>query len=163
MISKEHRKIIRVIYIGLKNMDVTWAITGSLGFVLHGMDVPVNDIDLQTDQKGAYQIENAFSSSVTKNVEFSEGETIRSYFGELNILGQKVEIMGALEKKLPSGVWESPVDVNKYCEFVRFQGMKLPVLSLEYEERAYRTLGRIEKADKIKEWLTKVSSRSKKK
>jgi hypothetical protein len=38
---------------------------------------------------------------------------------------------------------------------VEFDGMKLPVLSLEYEKKAYRMLGRIERADRIKEWLAK--------
>jgi hypothetical protein len=35
--------------------------------------------------------------------------------------------------------------------------MRLPVLSLEYEEEAYRKLGRLEKADAIRKWLTSRS------
>jgi len=34
----------------------------------------------------------------------------------------------------------------------------VPVLSLKYEETAYRKLGRTEKADAIKKWLTNRSS-----
>ena len=87
-------------------------------------------------------------------MKFSESDRIRSHFGQLNIQGLKVELMGALQKRLPTGEWEPPVDVEKYREFIDFEGMNLPVLSLEYEEQAYRRLGRIEKANKIKEWLT---------
>ena len=100
MIPQEHRKVLRTIYERLRHLDVPWAITGSLGFALHGIDVSVNDIDLQADQDGAYQIENALRSDVVKNVKFSGTERIRSYFGELNVIGTKVEIMGALQKKL---------------------------------------------------------------
>ena len=157
MISSKHRKVIRLIHEKLDVLDTIWAITGSLGFALHGMDVPVNDVDLQTDQNGAYQIENVFRSNVTRSVEFSESRRIRSYFGELDIQGLKVEIMGALQKRLPNGTWEPPVDVEQHREFVDFEGMRVPVLSLEYEEQAYRRLGRTKKAEKIRQWLIRAS------
>ena len=153
MISQKHRKVLRTIYERLMDLDSPWAITGSLGFALHGMDSPVTDIDLQTDREGVYQIENLFQNQVVKKVAFSEAKTIRSHFGELRILGVKVEIMGAVQKRLPSGEWESPVEVREHRRFVEFDGMKLPVLSLDYEETAYRILGRIDKANMIKQWL----------
>ena len=153
MIPAKHQKTIGIIYEALKNLDITWAITGSLGFALHGMPVVINDIDLQTDKDGAFRIEAAFRSDVIRNVVFSETQKIRSYFGELSITYVKVEIMGDLQKKLSDGKWESPVDVKHLREFINFKGMKLPVLPLAYEEQAYRILGRIEKADKIKQWV----------
>jgi hypothetical protein len=119
------------------------------------MDGPVNDIDLQTDREGAYQIENVFRDHVVRKVTFSEATTIRSHFGELRILGVKVEIMGAVQKRLPSGEWEAPVEVREHRSFVEFDGMTLPVISLDYEENAYRILGRIDKANMIKQWLIK--------
>ncbi len=153
MIAARHQQAIRIIYETLKDLDITWTITGSLGLALHGMDVGINDIDLQTDEDGAYQIEDAFRSNVIRKVTFSEAKGIRSHFGELRVREVTVEMMGALQKKLPSGEWEPPVDVEKHREFVDFEGMRLPVLSLSYEEQAYRKLGRTEKADKIKQWL----------
>lgn len=155
MVPSEHRQVLKVIHDGLRDSDVTCAITGSLGFAVHGIDVSVNDIDLQTNCDGAYQIEKAFRANVIRAVGPLETETIRSHFGELNILGVPIEIMEAVQKKLSDGAWESPVDIKKYRTWVEFEGMKLPVLSLEYEERAYRTLGRIDKADRIRAWLTR--------
>ena len=155
MITARHQKAIRTIYETLKDLDITWTITGSFGFALHSMDVTINDIDLQTDEYGAYQIEDAFRLNVIRKVGFLEAEGIRSHFGKLSVEEITVEIMGALQKKLPSGEWEPPVNVEKHREFVDFEGMRLPVLALSYEEQAYRKLGRIEKADKIREWLTK--------
>ena len=152
MIPTEHKRAIKIIYDRLHELEVVWAITGSLGFALHGMELEVNDIDLQTDVSGAYEIETVFKEQVVRRVKFSVSDKIASHWGELNVAGMKIKIMGALQKKRPDGTWESPVEVKTYREFVSVQGMKLPVLSLEYEEQAYRKLGRIEQANKINEW-----------
>jgi hypothetical protein len=157
MISKEQRDVLRVVYERLRDLNVPWAITGSVGFALHGMAVSVHDIDLQTDKAGAYRIQDLFRTEVRSTVQFAEGQSIRSYIGELKINEFKVEIMGALQKRLPSGEWEPQVDVLKHARIVKFDGMDLPVLSLEYEETAYRMLGRIEKADAFRRWLTRHS------
>lgn len=114
MITEKHQKAIRTIFETLKDLDIIWAITGSLGFALHGMEVGINDIDLQTDEDGAYRIEDAFRPNIISKVAFSEAERIRSHFGELSVQQVKVEIMGALQKKLLSGEWEPPVDVLFY-------------------------------------------------
>ena len=158
MISTSHLVSLRIIYDKLIKLRLDWSITGSLGFALHGMDVPVNDIDIQTDADSAYKIEDALLEYVVKEVKFSESGNIRSHFGELCIRGIKVEIMGGLQKRLPGGTWEDSVDVTLYRKFVKYKDMSLPVLSLEYEQIAYRNLGRVEKADMIKTWLEKNES-----
>ena len=155
MISAPHFISLRIIYDKLKNIQADWCITGSLGFALHGLDVPVNDIDIQTDAEGAYKIEEALFEYVTKKTTFLESENIRSHLGELNIQGITVELMGGLQKRLADGVWEDPVDVTAHRKFIKYKGMSLPTLDLKYEESAYRALGRIEKADMIKAWLEK--------
>ena len=153
MIPPQHLRALTTVHDHLRKTDICWVITGSLGFALQGMELEVHDIDLQTDAAGAYEIGRVFTEEIVRRVEFSMSDKIASYWGELNIDGVKVEIMGALQKKLPDGTWESPVDVKRHREFISFEGMVLPVLSLFYEEQAYRTLGRIERADRIKEWL----------
>ncbi len=155
MISAQQKRALKIIHDGLQETKIIWAITGSLGFALHGMKLKVNDIDLQTDASGAYEIENTFAKHVVRQVKFSVSDKIASHWGELKIAGVKVEIMGALQKKLPNGTWESPVEVERYREFVTFEFMKLPVLSLKYEEQAYRKLGRTEKANQIQEWIAR--------
>ena len=57
MISDEMFNVLKTLCVTLNEVDVIWAVTGSLGFALQGMDIPINDIDLQTDKNGAYQIE----------------------------------------------------------------------------------------------------------
>ena len=155
MISSQHWRALEIIYDRLHETEVVWAVTGSLGFALQGMKIAVNDIDLQTDASGAYDIEKAFPESVVRGVQLSVSEKIASHWGELEIDGVKVEVMGALQKKNPDGTWELPVAVEQHREVVSFEGLSLPVLSLKHEEQAYRKLGRAAKADRIRDWLSR--------
>ena len=139
MIPPQHILALETIHDHLRKIESAWAVTGSFSFALQGLELEVN--------------ERVFTEKIIRRVEFSRSDKIASHWGELNIDGVKVEIMGALQKKLPNGTWESPVDVKRHREFISFEGISLPVLSLAYEEQAYRTLGRIETADRVKEWL----------
>jgi hypothetical protein len=153
MINPTYLNVLHKIYKRLNDADVKWVVTGSLGFALQGVPVEPNDIDIQTDKRGAYEIERYFSEFVTKRVTFSSTERIRSHFGELMIDRIKVEIMGDIQKRLKDGSWENPVDLEYHKRVVEVEGMKVPVLSLEYEYQAYMKLGRIEKVEMLRNWL----------
>ena len=152
MIPQTHLKVLRKLYGRLSESNVNWAVTGSLGFALQGVPVEPHDIDIQTDRTGAYEIEHLFSEFVIKPVKFSPTEKIRSHFGALMIDGVKVEIMGDIQKKV-NDEWEPPVDIDRHKRFVEIEGMKIPVLDLEYEYQAYLKLGRTEKAKMLKRFL----------
>ncbi len=153
MIEPDLVKVLHKLCAHLNTDEVVWAVTGSLGFALHGMDVEIHDVHIQTDKSGAYEIERRFLPHVVRGVEFSSSHKIRSYFGELNIDGVKVEIMGDIQKRLPDGLWESPVDVcDKTC-LIDCEGVIVPAISLEYECEAYYKLGRTEKANQIRTYL----------
>ena len=122
---------------------------------LQGMDMDIHDIDIQTDKDGAYEIENHFSEYVIKPVHYSASERIRSHFGALEMDGIKIEIMGDLQKRLDNQTWEEPVKVEEHKCWAEIYEMHIPVLSLEYEYQAYLKLGRIEKAEMLREWLMK--------
>ena len=147
MIPQAHLKVLRKLYERLNDSNVNWVITGSLGFALQGVPVEPHDIDVQTDK-----IERLFSEFVVEPVRFKESERIRSHFGALMIDRIKVEIMGDIQKKV-NEEWEPPVDINRYKRFVQIEGMKIPVLDLEYEYQAYLKLGRVEKAKMLKKFL----------
>ena len=120
---------------------------------LQGMDIEVHDIDIQTDQHGAYEIESRLAEYVVKPVRYSVSERIRSYYGVLEIDGIKVEVMGDIQKRVGEQTWEESVKVEHYRCWVEIEGMQVPVLSLEYEYQAYVELGRVEKAEMLREWL----------
>lgn len=148
-----HLKVLEKLYVRLKDRDIDWVVTGSLGLWLRGLDTEVNDIDIQTDRLGAYQIERIFSEFTLKPVAFSSAEKIQSHLGALKIDGIKVEIMGDIQKRDAEGRWDSPVDLREYREYVEIEGMQIPVLSLAYEYEAYLRLGRVEKAEMLRKWL----------
>jgi hypothetical protein len=154
MIDQEYSQVLEIISTRLSREPVPeWAITGSLGFALQGIEVEMHDVDIQTDSTGAYEIERRLSTYCIRKVAYSEAQRIRSHFGVMEIGGIRVEIMGALQKRLPDGKWEDPVDINPHRRWVDWKGMRLPVLSVEYEYRAYTILGRTEKAAVLREWL----------
>jgi hypothetical protein len=154
MIDQKFHAVLDVLYPLLQMEPVpVWVITGSMGFALQGMDVEVHDVDIQSDEPGAYEIERRCSAWSIRRVAFAESDRIRSHFGALEVGGVKVEIMGGVQKRLPDGRWEEPVDITRFRRWTVWEGMRLPVLSLEYESRAYRILGRIKKAEMIEEWL----------
>lgn len=153
MLPETHRFVLEKLLIRLNGEEIIWALTGSASFALQGIDFEVNDIDLQTDKMGAYKIEECFSDQVTQPVVFSSSDKIRSYFGALLINGVRVEIMGDLQKRLPNGEWESPVDVESLREFLKIDNLRVPILPLEHECHAYRLLGREEKARALKRAL----------
>ncbi len=153
MIEPDFIDVLEKIFNILSKTDIDWAITGSLGFAIQGIGLQPNDIDIQTDKKGAYRIEQLFADYVEKKVTFSSSENIRSHFGVLRIDNVKVEIMGDIEKRGGDGAWEEPVDLRTYIRQVDFNGMKIPVLDLEYEYQAYLKLGRVKKTRIIKRWL----------
>lgn len=153
MIDKRYIDVFRKIYSRLKNSTINWVVTGSFSFALQGIDLIPNDIDIQTDEKGAYSIENLFREHITQKVKFSSTEKIRSHFGQLLLDGIKVEIMGDIQKRIDDGSWENPVDLLSYKKYIDSLGMKVPVLSIKYEYQAYLKLGRIDKANILLNWM----------
>ena len=125
---------------------------------LQGMDVEIHDIDIQTDKDGAFEIESCFPECITKPVRYAKSERISSYLGMLEIMGIQVEIMGDIQKKLVDQTWEEPVEVELHRLWVEIAGMRLPVLSLEYEYQAYLKLNRNTKAEMIRDWLQKTKA-----
>ena len=152
-VDSTYLDVLRKIHTQLKDTNVNWVVTGSLSFALQGIPVTSHDIDIQTDEAGAYQIERCFSEYVVRNVVFSSTDKIRSHFGALLIHGIKVELMGDIQKRLEDGSWEEPVDLERHKRIVEVKGMHIPVLSLEPEYQAYLKLGRFERAQMLKELI----------
>ncbi len=150
MIDPAFVAVLRQIVTKLQDGEVNWVLTGSVSFALQGLSLEPHDIDIQTDEQGAYEIERRFSSRVSRNVMYSAGERMRSHLGALLIDGIEVEIMGDIQKRLEDGTWEAPVDLNSHRCFVHFEGLQVPVLSLEYEAQAYQKMGRLERAEMLR-------------
>lgn len=132
---------------------LVWALTGSTSFALQGMAVEAHDIDILCDRDSAYRIGALLADCCTKDVAPSQGRYIRSHFGQFVLEGVDIDLMGDSERMNPDGTWGEPAFLQPLIEWVEKEGLRLPVLSLEFEERAYRLLRRVERADAIAAFL----------
>lgn len=152
LLTSKHLGVLRTIHARLLDSGIIWAVTGSLGFALQGVPIQPRDVDIQTDEAGAYQIERLFAERVVRKVVLSEAERIRSHFGALSIGGITVEIMGDVQKRQQDGTWGPPTDIRLHIRHIEVEGVRLPVLSLAYEYQAYLSLGRVERAEMLKRY-----------
>ncbi|MFB6253201.1 MAG: nucleotidyltransferase domain-containing protein [Halobacteriaceae archaeon] len=152
MIPDTYRAIIYDLTTTLQDTSIDWAITGSTSQALQGVSLTPNDIDVQTSEKGAFLIEERFAENVSDPVTYVESENMKSYLGELELHGISVEIIGDIQKRL-NGEWESPVNVADHRKYVQMKDLQVPVLSLEYEAKAYEQLGRNERAALLREHI----------
>lgn len=159
MIPERHWPILRQLCERLDGEGILWAVTGSTGLALQGVPCDVHDLDIQGDEASVYAIERCFAGQVRQPVHLRQSETITSHFGVLEIDGVKVELMGGLQKRLPTGEWEKPVPVGKLRRFVEVRGLRIPVLPLEHEYHAYRLMGRTAKAELIQRTLDEQRGR----
>jgi len=145
--------VLRLVSDSISDSDIIWALTGSLAFHIRGIDVSVGDIDIQTDNNGAYEIGRRLMNYVVNPVEFRASERIRSHFGQFQIDGISVEVMGDIEKLMPDGTWLSTPPLESIIEYVTYQDMIIPVLELEYEYQAYKLMGRTARAECLRKWI----------
>lgn len=154
MLKPYHIEALRhITQIAAKEPGLVWALTGSTSFVLQGMDLEAHDIDIQTDRDSAYKLGELLQEYAVEPVRFSGTDKIRSHFGRFQVGQAEVEIMGDIEKRRPDGTWESSPDLRSLTKYVSYEGMRLPVLSLAYEAKAYRRMGRIERAGEIEQFI----------
>ena len=148
MIEARYLNVLEIILCRLKSLNYPWAVTGSLGLVIQGVEVDVHDIDLQSTKEGVFAIERALEEYIVHPVEYLESKKIRSFFGELGIDRIKVEIMGDVQKDIGGG-WGPASDLSASIHWVKVGELSIPVLDLDWEYEAYRLLGREEKVGKI--------------
>lgn len=80
---------------------IEWLVGGSVGAILHGvqLDAPPRDLDIDTTGPGAYSLEARLSEYVQEAVTLSETPLYRNYFGCLKIDGVEVDLVGDLDVK----------------------------------------------------------------
>ena len=153
MISPAFFQALKIIIERLEDSEIPWALTGSVNFALQGITITPNDIDLQCNQADIHALAEYFDNYATTPVDLKISEKIRSYFGQFEIEGVVVEIMAGMQKKDSAGNWLPPVDITQHRIFINTQGVEFPVLNLAYERDSYAAMDRIEKANRLAEWL----------
>ena len=134
-----------------------WVLTGSMAFAIQGMRVTPGDLDIQTDAENAYRIgdllKSRFPGCEMDPVALRESELVRSHLGRFTILGVKVEVMGGIQKRRPGGPWEEAPGIASLRTFTCWRSRVVPVLPLAYEQEAYARIGRLHRAEQLREFL----------
>jgi hypothetical protein len=135
----------------LDDLSHPWMITGSVAAALHGVATSPGDIDIETDERGAYAIERRLSDLVELPVtrRTDEGET-SSAFGRFLIAGVAVEVMGDMRMRSAGGEWRGPHDVAPRLVVVEFEGGPLPIATRDALVRLYDDLERPDQSAEVR-------------
>ncbi|MGB8980926.1 MAG: hypothetical protein WCC12_03545 [Anaerolineales bacterium] len=151
----QHARVLTFLVSKLDPAVHLWALTGSAGLRLQGVDLSVHDIDLQTDAKTIYLLEKELAEFMKVPVHVWESEHTLSYHGQAEIEGLQVEFLGDMRHRGPDGDWGPPLDIPSVLVWVEWHGLRIPVLSLDHEALAYEKMGRGQKADLIRSAIRK--------
>ncbi|MDP1714298.1 MAG: hypothetical protein Q8L41_06080 [Anaerolineales bacterium] len=135
--------------------ELPWALTGSAGLRLQGVDISVNDLDLQTDAQTIYVLEQKLAEFMKVPVHVWESEHTLSHHGQAEINGLQVELLGDMRHRSLAGIWEPAVEIASVCVWVNWRELQVPVISLKHEALAYEKMGRMQKAELIRSAIKK--------
>jgi hypothetical protein len=82
-----HARALKVILECVPPREIRWALTGSAGLRLQGVDLSVHDLDIQSDERNVYVIEKRLAEYVKTLVHLWESPHMRSLDGEAEIQG----------------------------------------------------------------------------
>ncbi len=137
------RTVLREIAGRLNEAGVQYHVAGGTAAALHGVPVPVKDIDIDTNLAGVYRFQEIFQDRVRQPVAWSEGGRYRSHFSRFDFGGLLVEVMAELE-------WndgERWIAVSTSTDdVVEVEGVAVHTASLEEETLAYIRRGRLDRA-----------------
>jgi hypothetical protein len=154
-LPRQHTTVLSLLVERIPPTEYLWVLTGSAGLRLQGVDIPVNDLDLQTDGKTIFRLEKQLSEFMKTPVHFWKSEHTLSYHGQAEINGLQVEFLGDMRHLRSDGTWEPPLNIESVLVWIHGHNLKIPALSLDHEASAYEKMGRIEKAELIRAALRK--------
>ncbi|RPJ26183.1 MAG: hypothetical protein EHM33_12530 [Chloroflexi bacterium] len=154
-LPEQHASVLTLLAARIDPADYLWALTGSAGLRLQGVDLSVHDLDLQTDAKTIYLLEKKLAEFMKVSVHVWESEHTLSYHGQAEIDGLQVELLGDVRHRGVDGVWQPPLDIPSVLVWVEWRGLQIPVLSLAHEALAYEKMGRKQKAELIRSAIRK--------
>jgi hypothetical protein len=154
-LPEQHTNVLRFLIENIPPAENLWALTGSAGLRLQGVDLSVHDLDLQTDAETVFVLERELVDFMNVPVHLWETEHTLSYHGQAEIQGLLVELLGDIRHRGPDGAWGPSLDLKSVLVWVEWQDLNVPVLSLAYEAVAYEKMGRLEKAEQIRSVIRK--------
>jgi hypothetical protein len=156
-LPEKHSQVLSLLLEKISPTQYLWVLTGSAGLRLQGVDIPVHDLDLQTDEHSIYLLEKQIAEYMKNPVHVWESEHTFSYHGQAEINGLQVELLGGIRHRQPNRLWEPEPDLFAVRNWVEWHAKNVPVLSLAHEASAYEKMGRLEKAKIIRSAIARES------
>ncbi len=135
--------VIAAIAARLEAEQVPYKIVGGAAIAIHGIPVPVKDVDIETSQAGAYRFQELFPGQVVQPVALSDNGVHRSHYGRFDFDGLPVEVMGDVERQ-QDGEWLPTGNLTE--SRLTLQDQMVRVSWLEEEFLAYIRRGRLDRA-----------------
>lgn len=154
-LPEQHASVLILLVEKIHPAENLWALTGSAGLRLQGVDLSVHDLDLQTDAKTIYLLEKKLVEFMKVPVHLWESEHTLSYHGQAEINGLQVELLGDMRHRGIDGTWEPPLDIESVLVWMEWRGLEIPVFPLAHEALAYEKMGRVQKAGIIRSMIRK--------
>ncbi len=153
LIPPDYLAVLRKLYNRLEETDIVWVLTGSLGLAIKGIPLTPNDIDIQTDRAGVNEFARIFADDLEQEPFFWETQHTQSWVAKFEMDGIQVEVMGDMRHRDEDGGWDDPPNLEAVRLYIQVAEMRVPTLSLDFEEEAYRSMGRYDKASLIGQYL----------
>jgi hypothetical protein len=153
LIPPDYLAVLRKLYNRLEETDIVWVLTGSLGLAIKGIPLTPHDIDIQTDRAGVYEFARIFADDLEQEPFFWETQHTQSWVAQFEMEGIQVEVMGDMRHRDEEGGWDDPPNLEAVRLYIQVAEMRVPTLSLDFEEEAYRSMGRYDKAALIGQYL----------
>jgi len=134
-------QVLRIVTGKLKGKNVSWVLIGSTSLALQGVDIKPKDVDILTSKGGAFEIGELLKEYEVEPVRLKKSELFESFFGEFNVNGIEVEVMGDMKEKV-CDKWVSLSSRLVCPKIVEIEGMRIPVSSLLEQQKSYEQLGR---------------------
>ncbi len=148
-LPEQHAQVLLFLIDKIPPAGLPWALTGSAGLRLQGLDISVNDLDLQTDAQTIYVLEQKLAGFIKTPVHVWQSEHMLSLYGQAQVNELQVEFMGDVRHRSPADIWEPSVDIASVRIWLTWRKLQVPVLSLNHEALAYEKMGRTQKAELI--------------
>jgi len=135
--------------------ELPWILTGSANLRLQGVDIPVHDLDIQTDDRTVYLIEQRLGEFMQTAVHYWESPGMKSLDGKAELEGIQIELLANMAHKMPDGSWSLFTDFSRrIC--MDLHGRQVAVFPLEDELSAYEAMGRTEKTALIRKAIASL-------
>ena len=140
------RTVLRRLGQAMERAGIAYRVVGGTCAALHGAEIAVKDVDIETNAADAYRFETLFADNGLEPVSLRESERYRSHFGRFRFDGVTVELMGDLERR-EDGNWVPTASSTE--AMVDLDGVSIRTGWLEEEVLAYIRRGRLDRAGPV--------------